>query len=302
MPYQSKMQDAQFRLLLNLLLAILIFANAEAGRILGIQSLPLHFSAVWPATGFSLTALLLFGYKAWPGIFIGNFCYNLLHLYSAASIGPAVTAFFITLGSLTQALVGNWVMRRYATPGYFKTIHDVFIFLLGGGFITCTIAATIGVSALYLQGELPAANYAFTWLTFWIGDVMGVYVFTPLLIVWSLRKWQIPFHAMRFELIAMALTFIALLLLFHLSSTYPPIYLLIPYCLWVGYRLGFHGATIAILLICICTLVISLRGHGWFVFRYDNLGLLVLVMFLETLIPAALFAAAASSELQDARS
>ncbi len=301
MPYQTRMQDAQFRWLLNIFLAILIYVNAEAGRILGIQSLPLNFSAVWPATGFSLTALLLFGYKAWPGIFIGNFCYNILHLYSPHSFGPSITALVITLGSLTQALVGNWVMRRYSTPGYFKTIKDVVIFLLGGGFITCTIAATVGVSAFYLQETLPAASYSFTWLTFWIGDVMGVFVFTPLLIVWSLRKWQIPFRSMRFELLSMIVVLIALIVLFDTVSRYPPVYFFIPFSLWVGYRLGFHGATIAILLIAISTIVITTIGQGWFSHRYPTDGILVLVMFLEILIATALFAAAAENELQEKR-
>ncbi len=67
------MQISTFRWFLNLILALLIYANAEAGRLLGIQALPLHFSAIWPATGVALTGLLLFGYRAWPGVLIGNF-------------------------------------------------------------------------------------------------------------------------------------------------------------------------------------------------------------------------------------
>ena len=100
MPYSSKMQTTNFRWFLNIILAGIIFSNAEAGRLLGIQSLPLHFSAVWPATGFSLTALLLFGYKAWPGVLAGNFAYNFLHLYllGTSFIGPLAAATMISLG------------------------------------------------------------------------------------------------------------------------------------------------------------------------------------------------------------
>jgi integral membrane sensor domain MASE1 len=304
MPFQTKMRTTQFRWVLNIILAVIIFANAEVGRIWGIQKLPLQFSAVWPATGFALTGLLLFGKKAWPGVFAGNFIYNMLHLYQEGTTftWPFLVALAVSCGSLAQALVGNWVMRRWCSPSYFKTVKDVMVFLLGGGFITCTIAATVGVTALYLYGIQPAQGYSFSWLTFWIGDVMGIYVCTPLLIYWSLHRCTIPFRKMRAEIFAMIVTFCLLIALFYVVKDFPPLYFFGPYCLWVGYRLGFYGASVAIVLIAITTISITTIGRGWIVHRYPTEALLVLVMFLETMIPIALFAGAVQSELTEKRS
>ena len=77
--FKRKMQAATFRWFLNLFLALLIYCNAEVGRQLGIRGEPLAISVVWPATGFSLGAVLLFGFGVWPGILLGNLAYNFSH-------------------------------------------------------------------------------------------------------------------------------------------------------------------------------------------------------------------------------
>lgn len=78
---EQKMKDPAFRWFANIFLIFIIYYTAELSRLLGNEGTPLAISIAWPATGFSLAALLLFGYRLWPGIFLGNFCYNLLYLY-----------------------------------------------------------------------------------------------------------------------------------------------------------------------------------------------------------------------------
>jgi len=303
MVYSSKMQLATFRWFLNIILAGIIFSNAEAGRLLGIQALPLHFSAVWPATGFSLAALLLFGYRAWPGVFAGNLLYNTINLLVEGQglFGPLCAALAITLGSLAQGLVGAYVMRTYASRGYFKDVKDVIIFLLGGGFFTCMIAATFGVMTFYIYGVLPTGSMLSTWLTFWFGDCMGVYIFTPLLIVWSLHKRRVHLEDYRIETLAMIVVLVLGSTLFFYVRNYPPVYAFIPLSMWVSYRFGFYGATIVLLLISGITIMTTIFGHGSFIYAYPQNPLLVLIMFLETTVFTALFVAAIHNELEDAR-
>ena len=69
MPFQNKVQSLGPRIFFNILLAVLIFYNAELGRLLGIKGEPLAISVVWPATGFSLAALLLFGNEVYGRAF-----------------------------------------------------------------------------------------------------------------------------------------------------------------------------------------------------------------------------------------
>jgi two-component system, NtrC family, sensor kinase len=297
MQYSGKMQTTSFRWVLNILLAGIIFANAEAGRLLGIQTFSLHFSAVWPATGFSLAALLLFGYRAWPGVFVGNFLYNCLHLYleHTGFYGPLTASIVVSLGSLGQALLGTYFMRRFSTTGYFKTINDVIVFLLAGGFLTCMIAATVATLMLFVYEGLPPENMAFAWLTFWSGDCMGVYIFTPLLLIWSVRRLHTRNSCK--EAVCMLVTFISISFLFDYVSKYPVGYLFIPFSIWTALRFGFHGATVAVLLISGITITITSLGHGSFIYSYPESPLLVLVMLLETILMTALLMAAARNEL-----
>jgi integral membrane sensor domain MASE1 len=56
-------------------LAILYFFASK----FGLRFAVVYPSAtvVWPGTGIALAALLLLGYRVWPGIFLGAFAVNL---------------------------------------------------------------------------------------------------------------------------------------------------------------------------------------------------------------------------------
>src|SRR2546428_477621 len=57
------------RFLLVISLAGLYFAAARLG--LSLASVHTTVSPVWPPTGIAIAAVLLLGYRAWPGIFLG---------------------------------------------------------------------------------------------------------------------------------------------------------------------------------------------------------------------------------------
>lgn len=296
MPYMKKMQFATFRWMLNLFLALIIFLNAEAGRLLGIQWLSLHFSAVWPATGFALAALLIFGFRSWPGIFWGNFASNFLHLYLAGHgfQGPFIAALAITLGSLFQSLLGAWFIRKYCQPSSFLRVKDVVLFLLGGGIVTCIVASTIGVMTLWLYGGVKTNTLAFTWLTFWLGDTMGIYIFTPLLLVWALRRPEIGIRACGGEFILMILTFLCIS--FFTVRGDPLGYLFIPFNIWVTYRFGLHGATVMMVFITLATIIPIALGNGPFIVNFEEEILLIIVSFLEIIAVTSLLFGAVVEE------
>lgn len=78
---------------LRTLAAILALAGVYfcAGK-LGLSWAYVHASttAVWPPSGIGLAALLLWGYRLWPGIFLGAFLVNITIPGSvAATLGIA---------------------------------------------------------------------------------------------------------------------------------------------------------------------------------------------------------------------
>src|SRR4029450_12885230 len=88
------------------ILAVIYFIAGKLGLMLA--SLPASASPVWPPAGIALAGLLLPGYRAWPGIFIGAFLVNV------TTAGNVSMSFAIATGNTLEALVGAWLVNRFA--------------------------------------------------------------------------------------------------------------------------------------------------------------------------------------------
>src|SRR5438046_1656461 len=170
------------------LIGILAVIYFIAGK-LGLMLASLHASAspVWPPAGIALAASLLLGYRAWPAIFIGAFLVNV------TTAGNLATSFAIATGNTLEALVGAWLVNRFASgTNVFDRPQGVFKFALAAG-ISAIISPAFGVTSLGVAGFADWANYGAIWLTWWLGDVTGDLVFTPLVLLWSVaskRRWN----------------------------------------------------------------------------------------------------------------
>src|SRR5215813_12579783 len=136
---------------------------------------------VWPCSGIALAALLIFGYEVWPGIFLGAFFVNL-----NVSADP-ISSLGIAVGNSLEAVVGSYLMIRFANGvNAMKRSQDVFKLALIA--VVCSaIAATAGVRSLVGSGVLHPIpdEYNPVWFTWWLGDVIGIIVFAPLLLLWK---------------------------------------------------------------------------------------------------------------------
>lgn len=136
-------------------------------------------TAVWPPTGVAVVALLLLGYRVWPGVLFGAFAANATHgepITTAAGI-----AIGNTLGPVAAAVLLRRVVRFGSTLG---RLRDVIGLLLGAA-VVATITATNGVANLVLGGIIPVSAYGSAWRVWWVGDAMGVLLVGPLLLSWA---------------------------------------------------------------------------------------------------------------------
>lgn len=300
-PLESRMLSSPFRWSFNLCLCVVILASAQIGQVIGLHGLPLTISVIWPATGFSLAAIMLFGFKAWPGIFLGNLLYNVGHLYLGNPHLTAVVAgFVITCGSLIQACVGGCVLRRFSSPHYFGSLRDVAVFLLPGGLLPCLIASSWGTLTLYFYAALPSPDAGYTWITFWLGDVMGIYIIAPLLVVWVLHGAVVPIRQHQLETCGMVLGFLGITYLTFIRGL-PLLHLSIPLGIWISYRYRLRGATLSTFVIALSTVFSVAHGYGpGFLHDLSN-QLLLLASFLIVGAVANLVVAAVIDERERAR-
>src|SRR5262245_5687742 len=98
-------------------------------------------TAVWPPTGLALAALLLWGYRLWPGVFLGAFLVNIL------TQGSGATALGIATGNTLEALAGAWLVQRFARGlRAFDHTVSIFKFVVLAAILSTTISATFGVA------------------------------------------------------------------------------------------------------------------------------------------------------------
>jgi integral membrane sensor domain MASE1 len=174
-------------LLLVLSLAAIYLVTARLGLALALPPAE-KAVAVWPPSGIALAALLILGYRLWPGIALGAFLANFWDFFDPSNqfslLGHLAVSGGIALSSTLQPLLGAYLLRRWlgresplAGPG------PVFRFI-GVGLLMCLVGASIGVATLYLAGFAPLGDYGLNWWTWWLGDVMGVLLVTPLVLAW----------------------------------------------------------------------------------------------------------------------
>ena len=102
------------------LIGLLAIAYFIAGK-LGLMLASLHASAspVWPPAGIALAAMLLFGYRVWPAIFVGAFVVNL------TTAGNVATSVAIAAGNTLEAVVGAWLVNRFGVVSIFVIVLKV---------------------------------------------------------------------------------------------------------------------------------------------------------------------------------
>jgi PAS domain S-box-containing protein len=164
-------------------LAAAYYIAGRLGLLLAVP--PGYATPVWPPAGLALAGLLLFGYRVWPGVFLGSFLVNLTGvggpIHADALLRSGAVAGWIAAGATLEACLGAVLIRwLVGFPTALDEARDVALFLVLGGPAAGVLNATWSVTALAFQGVVPWPAYPFNWLTWWAGDAMGVLVFAPL--------------------------------------------------------------------------------------------------------------------------
>jgi signal transduction histidine kinase/integral membrane sensor domain MASE1 len=203
------------------IVAVVATAYALSGALGLLLAIPPGYAtAVWPPSGIALAAVLLAGGRAAPGIWLGSLLVNGFNSYlPAAPLASLAVPFALACGATAQALLGAWLIRRFV--GYTNLLTqelDVIRILLLGGPLACMINAMVGAGALWLDGKLAGSGLWITLWTWWIGDSIGVLVFTPLVLVWAARPSSVWLQRQLFVTLPLAALFATVVAMFFFIS------------------------------------------------------------------------------------
>ncbi|HXG48204.1 MAG TPA: MASE1 domain-containing protein [Methylomirabilota bacterium] len=258
---------------------------------------------IWPPTGVALAALLVFGWRALPGVAIGAFAANV----SAGS--PLVFCLAASIGNSLEALTGAWLLRRLRFRNELDRVRDVASLTVGSAVVSTMVSATIGVAGLCLAGVAPWSAYGSIWRGWWLGDAMGALLFAPALLTWASggvrgwprsRLWEVTIWVVLLTLGA------GFLFLGHVPAAlrYLPLpYFLLPVLLWAAVRFGPIGAATGSLLASALAVAGTAAGTGAFVrpVLQESLTLLLVFMALLTLVSLTLAAVVAERDQTEQR-
>ena len=154
---------------------------------------------LWPAAGVALAALVVFGVRRWPGVWLGGLVLVLAPGGMAA--GDVWLALLLATGIAAQAVLGAALTRHlFVSPIPLSTPGTALRFLLLAGPVSCVAFASVaGAAAVTLDGALTGVPVADVWVRLWVGDSLGVALFAPLLLlvwprmasVWGRVRWNL---------------------------------------------------------------------------------------------------------------
>jgi signal transduction histidine kinase/CheY-like chemotaxis protein len=277
-----------------LLLASLYFGAAKLGLALAFQAE--QVTAVWPPTGIALAAVLLFGYRIWPGIALGAFLANL------TVSEPPLTACGIAVGNTLEALVGAWLLRNVCSfQNHLERLRDVLgLVLTAAG---CTIvSATIGVSSLCVSGLQSWEAYGSLWWLWWLGDAAGAVLVAPLLLTGAAWR-ETRFSSGRIIEVAALLGTLLLVSTVVFAggltaeiSRHPLEYAIFPLVVWAALRFGQPGTAAVSFIASGIAIWGTVHGYGPFATGTTHENLILLQAFMAVVAVTALLLSAAITE------
>lgn len=217
-------------------------------------------TAIWAPTGVAIAALIFFGYDVWPAIFVAAFLIN------ATTAGtPLVVAFVIAAGNTLEGICAAYLVNKFSNGvRTFASARDVIRFFFFAGVIGPAVSATFGVTSLTLSGASTWGNYFPTWTTWWLGDLTGAIIITPLLLLW-LTDHKIGWNVARIPEFIFIIVLVGAFSFLILADSIIFIYLLAPVFIWTAFRFRQREIPLAIFLLTEVSLWGTLHGYGPFI-------------------------------------
>ena len=153
-----------------------------AGVLLGADTALV--SPMYPAAGVALACTIVYGWRVLPSVMLGAY---LVGAWAAARQGLTEHALILPLatavGAAVQAGFGAYLVQRFLpTPLKLMAPREIGSFFVLGALVACVVNASVGTAGFYAVGGLSVTDLLFTWVTWWIGDCLGVFIAAPIVL------------------------------------------------------------------------------------------------------------------------
>jgi PAS domain S-box-containing protein len=214
---------------------------------------------------------------------------------NVTTTGAIATSAGIAIGNTLEAVIGAELVNRFAAgSASFDRPQGVVRF--AALMVPATaISASVGLFSLWAGGQAESSRIVIVWLTWWLGDLGGALILTPLILLWSRKAGRRPVPGGLLEGLALAVILgVTSWIVFHgnlLGS-----FALLPPLVWAALRFGRRGAACAIVATSLIALFGTLQEGGPFTGGTINEALLVMQVFVIVITLTILVLAAGTRE------
>lgn len=199
-----------------------------------------------PPTGLSFALILLFGAEFVPWLFLAPLLADALVRGFALPVAAEITAALIIGGGYALATVLLLLPRLRFDPALASRYS--LVLLMAVAVASTAVVAASYVSMLVAFGVLPAADFGRAALRFWIGDVIGITVLTPFLLVLMTRRRLIRPSWEALGLLVLVLGALWIVFGFTEAFRFQLFYLFFLPVIWTAVRFGLEGVTAGLVL------------------------------------------------------
>ena len=167
-----------------MLIALAYFVGGVIGGALITE--PTNSSPVWPAAGIALAVVLIYGKRVILGLLIGAFFaqlyIGLVHYGLVINVDFIELSIYKAIASTAQAVLGavlvKWRVKQFDS---LLDSSQIILFFFYGALLSCILAPSLCISLFYFTGIITANDVLLGWFTWWVGDVVGIFIFTPVM-------------------------------------------------------------------------------------------------------------------------
>jgi len=258
-------------IIINLIIALLYIALAKLGLIVAFSHSSI--TAIWPPSGLALAALIVFGrQKSLLGILIGAFTVNCINFYTnELNIFISILcSALIAISNTGEALIIHYILNKFHDIKNPLLDKDGMVKLMFTAPVGCLFAALVGPLVLMILGFVDDTTKleSMIW-TWWIGDLTGIMVFVPFILVFTSRVFKIKKKLLfEFFLCIASLSTICILVFLpfdiHFLDEKPMIYTLLPFFVWAIYRFELTGAITLLFVLYVFAVLGTINDGGPF--------------------------------------
>ena len=226
-------------------------------------------TAVWPASGVGLAALLLNPRRFWPAILIAIFIAgNAANFISGRPMTNSLG--FMTVNVLESLLCAFLLTNFCGNNIRFERVKEV-VFLILGAVGVNAITALFGAIVAYVTS---LSTFWIFWQTWWVADGLGILLVTPAILAWS--RVKISLSDLRNQRFLESLVFLGIWSFISWSTFQvhkehtiftPQPYILIPLLCWPALRLMQRTLSLSLIILSFIVLTTNQLEHFIPIFR-----------------------------------